>query len=411
MPLKNRYGFNCQTVNFGKIQEVIPTGYMEVIPGETLNGKVTADVHSAPTLRNINTRVFLDAYTFYVPYRLVWDQWKGFISQQASANVPVVTNLFEKNFESKFTGGAQAGQPAVDNVAFQRRTYNLIMQKFFAKAESEVSSLDNNSIFIAWQRPSTFEVADPAKEVASQNISGLQTVDELRQAFAVDQWTKIRQFYGDRYVDYLRSLGVSTPWTIHEEPEVLAKKHGDWPYRSVPTTDAADPGDPLAFQGGYFKGKVITDIRRKFIPEHGLVGSYIVVRTDPMFRSATAAPWLNHRGVEDFWSPEYEANKQKQYDAILNTGTNVGADKLTRPWYEHMRKGINQNHPIAGSANEKLVMGFTTSGVFSQPQPSNFDNEFNTSVMYDNNHFQVTSDWRLGRRSPLLKHGQMRAIH
>ena len=85
MPLRTRYGYNCQKVNFGKVGEILPQGYMEVVPGDTVSGRVSIDCQSAPVIRQINTRTYMDSYAFYVPYRLLWSRWQSFIAQQGGA--------------------------------------------------------------------------------------------------------------------------------------------------------------------------------------------------------------------------------------------------------------------------------------------------------------------------------------
>lgn len=58
MALKNRYQYNRQTMNLGVMNRITPLGYMEVLPGETLNGRVTVDTFSAAVIRNIQSRVY-----------------------------------------------------------------------------------------------------------------------------------------------------------------------------------------------------------------------------------------------------------------------------------------------------------------------------------------------------------------
>ena len=134
MPLRTRYGLNCQKVNYGKIPELLSVGYQEVAPGETFRGKISVDIHSAPTNRVINTRCYADIFVFYVPYRLLWSQWTSFVTQQASAatTTPKITNLFPENMEHRYTLSTLGAGNALDqNCAFQRRMYNLVANHYF----------------------------------------------------------------------------------------------------------------------------------------------------------------------------------------------------------------------------------------------------------------------------------------
>ena len=71
MAQRNRYGYNCQTVQWAKVQQFVPLGYVDCVPGETVSGSVSVNVFSEPTTRPILNRHYIDAFAFYVPYRLL----------------------------------------------------------------------------------------------------------------------------------------------------------------------------------------------------------------------------------------------------------------------------------------------------------------------------------------------------
>jgi len=363
MAMRNRYGHNCQKVQYGKVGELVSLGYMEVIPGDTVQGRVSVDFHSAPTIRTINTRAYGDLYAFYIPYRVIWDEFPAFIAKQTGAptSTPFVSDLFPKNFETRFARGTD-GTPGTTNTSFMRRSYNKVYSCFFDDTDDAYVA-DSNSVKTVWQRPSTFEVANPPRDYPSVDISAATTVDDLRSAFARDQFEKIRQFYGDRYTDYLASLGVRVPWTVLEEPEPIGKKHHDLQFRQV--SDTAGTGtEPLGFTAGYFKSKSIIDLKRTFIPEHGLVGIYAAVRADPIYSTPAENPALAHVTSADFWSPEYEMRAQRNYQNALVAGGNL-ANTLERPSFEHLRKGLNENFNI-GAATNAQVLGLVVQEESSQ---------------------------------------------
>ena len=208
MPLKNTFNINNQMVNFGSMPQLIPCSYTEVAPGESIQGSVEVNVHSAPTIRNIQTAAYLDGFSFYVPFRLLWEGFPDWLVK-GDGNFPYVTDLMPKNYEGHFTipsGGT--GTPGDQNTVWRRRCYNLVYNSFFAKDENEVTDLDDNTVRNCYQRPSTFEVASQAVNLSDSTVdtSGASvTVDAIRQAFSNDAFSKMRQFYGERYVDYLAS--------------------------------------------------------------------------------------------------------------------------------------------------------------------------------------------------------------
>ena len=64
--------------------EIVPSFYYEVSAGESWQGRIPFKVISNPTTDAVLNRIFLDHYIFYVPWRLVWDQWPEFISQRST---------------------------------------------------------------------------------------------------------------------------------------------------------------------------------------------------------------------------------------------------------------------------------------------------------------------------------------
>ena len=196
------------------------------------------------------TRTFIDMYAFYIPLRLLWSEFPQFISDpNASTTFPYVTDTWGFNFE-KWHTSFSATAPNDRHPAFIRRAYNHVWYNFFASS-SQTLSEDANTVRSVHQRASTLETrfVDVPGDVAAVTIdtSGATTdTDTIRAAFAQDQFNKLRAFYGDRYVDYLATLGVKTNWSVLEEPELIGQVHHDWNYRLI----AATGGDPNAETSG-----------------------------------------------------------------------------------------------------------------------------------------------------------------
>lgn len=393
MALRTRYWINCQVVNWAKMFEFIPVGYHEVVPGDTISGKVTVDVHSAPTVRNINTRAYVDIAAFYMPFRLLWDPWPDFISGRDTVALPTVNNTFDANLETRVVGGS--------NLAFQRQMYNTVFNSHFSELGSSSFNDTNISVRVGLHRPTTFEVAKPPLDNESQDITAATTVDDLREAFALDSFEKTRQFYGDRYIDYLRALGVRTPWTVLEEAEVIGKKNEDWRYRMVSSTEGSGGGE-LGINAGYFKSQHIVDIRDSFIPEHGLIGVYMMAKADPLYETAPQYPHLNKSQLSDFWSPEFSMAKEQDWDAGL---LDPAGEKVVRPKWEEYRKGLNTSSDISAGTQANEIMAFSNPLVAVQPDPADYDDHFDTTRMIGNNHYQATAEWRLRKNSPIPRHG------
>lgn len=413
MALRTRYGYNCQKTCWGIISQFRSLGYVPVVPGETIHGAITTRVQSAPTLRNVLTRTYLDAWAFYMPYRLADPNWPNFISGVNDTPPTVVTDLWNANFEGRFTGGTIAAA-ADENNSFQRNMYNMVFRDYFAKNKADIASLTATNILYCLQRPSTFEVAAPVKADPATTVdtSGATlAVDEIRKAFAADQFAKMRSFYGQRYTDYLMAVGVKTPWTLLDEPEKIASASTDLSYRQISASVNSATVD-LGFNGGYFSGKITTRLKRTFIPEHGLIGVYACVRADPIADDSPMNPELAFNRREQFWSPEFETNKiQKYANQTLDTNATLLED-VERPAYEHLRKGINENTEITVVGNHIEIMGLAVESELKEKyDATSYDGSFQADVLPTSNQYQMTSDYRLTRNSPVLKHGQQRPLY
>ena len=63
---------------------LIPTYVDEVIPGDTFKVKQTAFARLATPLKPIMDNMYLDTQFFFVPYRLVWDNWQAFMGERVN---------------------------------------------------------------------------------------------------------------------------------------------------------------------------------------------------------------------------------------------------------------------------------------------------------------------------------------
>ena len=61
---------------------LIPVYCNEVLPGDTFNVNVTMFARMATPLFPIMDNLYMDSFFFFVPNRLVWDNWKRFMGEQ-----------------------------------------------------------------------------------------------------------------------------------------------------------------------------------------------------------------------------------------------------------------------------------------------------------------------------------------
>ena len=79
---------------------LIPVYLDEVLPGDTFTLSQTAFARLATPLKPIMDNIYLDTQFFFVPYRLVWDNWQAFMGERKNPDddptiytIPTMTNL------------------------------------------------------------------------------------------------------------------------------------------------------------------------------------------------------------------------------------------------------------------------------------------------------------------------------
>lgn len=61
---------------------LIPIGVWDVIPGDSWNVKTTIMARLATPLHPLMDNLYIDTFYFFVPYRIIWDNWEKFCGAQ-----------------------------------------------------------------------------------------------------------------------------------------------------------------------------------------------------------------------------------------------------------------------------------------------------------------------------------------
>lgn len=76
-----------------KMGQLIPIMCSEVLPGDSFTVNSAQMIRLAPMLAPMMHRVDVYTHFFYVPNRIVWNNWESFISPEDPSNVPVFPTL------------------------------------------------------------------------------------------------------------------------------------------------------------------------------------------------------------------------------------------------------------------------------------------------------------------------------
>ncbi len=148
---------------------LVPVYVDEVLPGDTFNLKMTAFARMATPLYPTMDNLHLDSFFFFVPNRLLWDNWQKFMGEQAKPGdstsyvVPTQTSPaggYAVNSLQDYMGLPTVGQlgatATVTHAALWTRAYNLIWNEWFR---------DQNL-----QDPVTFDTGDGPDDAANYTL-------------------------------------------------------------------------------------------------------------------------------------------------------------------------------------------------------------------------------------------------
>lgn len=376
--------YKLMSCNMGAL---VPIGLTEVLPGDTVQQATSALVRVSPLVNPVMHPVHVRIHHWFVPMRILWDDWEDFITGGADGADDSLFPVLNAPASGGFAVGSLADYlgcpPGINSLevsALPFRAYAKIWNEWYRdqdlQAELPISyaagtdtttstSLKN----VAWEkdyftsaRPWTQkgpEVTVPlgtSAPVFARNktssvdypnfnqgsISGgaalrattaagasgpfgdydlrtdltlasSATINDLREAFALQRYQEVRARYGSRYTEYLAYLGIRSSDARLQRPEYLGGGKQTIQFSEVLQTAPAD-GSPVGNLAGHGIGAVRSNRYRKFIEEHGYVMSFITVQPKTIYSQGLHRTW-NRRIKEDFFQKELQHIGQQE---ILN---------------------------------------------------------------------------------------------
>lgn len=141
---KTTFGGNNEGTN-GDTAWLFPIFCEEVLPGDTFNLKMTAFARLATPIFPVMDNLYLDSFFFFVPNRLVWDNWNKFMGERtpntsssidflipeivSKADGYVINSIYDY-LGLQIEGQVLAGQ-TFSHSALPLRMYNLIWNEWF----------------------------------------------------------------------------------------------------------------------------------------------------------------------------------------------------------------------------------------------------------------------------------------
>ena len=141
-----RSKFDCQSTHKTTFDAgyLVPVYVDEVLPGDTFNLNMTAFARMATPLYPVMDNLHLESFFFFVPNRLIWNNWQKFMGEQTNpgdsisyvvpqqvspANGYAIGSL--QDYMGLPTVGQVSSGKTVSHCAFWPRAYNLIYNEWF----------------------------------------------------------------------------------------------------------------------------------------------------------------------------------------------------------------------------------------------------------------------------------------
>lgn len=127
--------------------ELIPCGLTEVLPGDTIQHSTSALIRCSPLLAPVMHPVEVRIHHFFVPHRLVWEDWEDFITGGPDGMDDTVFPTITMSVPSAPTVGSLAdyyGVPtgtAITASALPFRGYALIYNEFYRDQDLQTERL------------------------------------------------------------------------------------------------------------------------------------------------------------------------------------------------------------------------------------------------------------------------------
>jgi len=368
--------------------ELVPAGLIEVLPGDSIQQATSLLVRVSPLLAPVMHPVQVRVHHWFVPTRLLWEDWEDFItggpdgmdaSQPPGAvggpaigslhdylGIPpdingavgysvlpmraytMIWNEFyrDQDLQSEIvfplTGGPDATSYQLQNVCWEK-DYFTSSRPWTQKGPDVTVPFATSAPVVGAGAP-TFNVPSGTSPLvtttaggginpvwnaaqgaianatwATTNLSADLTgatsvsINDLREAFAIQRYEEARARYGSRYTEYLRYLGVRSSDARLQRPEYLGGGKQTLQFSEVLQTapDAADPDIGVGNLKGHGIGALRSNRYRRFFEEHGFVLTLISCKPKTMY--AQQLPRIfNRRTKEDYFQRELQHIGQQE---------------------------------------------------------------------------------------------------
>lgn len=338
-----RFSLNRRDTIYNQIDtsELMVVGRLPVAPGQTLDAQLMLDWKTDPCNIPILNPLQVHLAAYYVPFRLLWDDWTGFISQDGgSYTFPTNTTQWKAVLDMNHL-------KSPNNVysSMARRAYKLVYNEFYGDKDNtsvggknfydditldtdvSIKTMINLEQFSQCGRHSS-GVDEPTFDATTVPIN----LHEFQQAMSQANRKRQLQASGDKYVDTLRYMGVEPDWRIQNAPELLVKRSKMFKPQLRSSTEKVTLGQMVSV----YQGELEAMFRGKRFGEHGIVLVVAACRV-VVANAQYPAPLDNEMiTVEDFWTGQRDASWREINEELVSSAV---ADTFFVPQFAFYNKG------------------------------------------------------------------------
>lgn len=192
------------------------------------------------------------------------------------------------------------------------------------------------------------------------------TINQLRQAFAVQRFYEAQARGGSRYIEFVRNVfGVTSPDARQQRAEYLGGKRFPINMEQVLQTSASDLTSPQGNTAAYSCTINSDDLFTYSATEHGFVFVVGAIRTNHSYQQGIEKSWLRKKWT-DFYVPQFANlsempvyNKQiyAQGDTVVDTNGNIVDDQVfgyQEAWAEYRYKPNRVSGKLRSTASGSL---------------------------------------------------------
>lgn len=370
-PGKSLFDLSHEVKMTGKMGNLYPCMYMETVPGDKVTLKPEALIRFAPLVSPVMHRFSLSIHYFFVPYRLLWDNWEDFIMGNATPTYPYLDITSGGQIDvlasclgmpSTWAGGKQLN--AIPWSAYQF-VYNEYYrdQNLIAEVNYKLTNGDNtaNSALRtlrkrAWQHdyftaalpwaqkgsPVNIPVSvngdayvranglaqDPTITATPQNLNTSignsasiaggylyvnggnfatnGTINDLRRAYALQEWLEKNARGGTRYVEWiLNHFGFKTSDARLQRPEYITGIKQPIIISEVLNTTGAQGGLPQGNMSGHGVSYTDGNAGTFYSEEYGAVIGILSVMPESGYFQGIPKYFLRKTNL-DYYQPSFD---------------------------------------------------------------------------------------------------------